>query len=208
MSRPRAVDLFTGEGGWAAHLRDAGFDVVGVDIKPRSRDYPEGVEYVQADIREIDGRQFRGARVVVASPMCNGFSEANRVFNPHLSRPEPADIALFLHALRVIQEAAPAGFPNRDQMEHDFFWAVENVKGAVPFFEVFLGDPRFAHRPWFLWGNFPDFLLPTSRLPKKTGDLAGPHAARVYGAARRAKIPGELARPFARACADALGVVS
>jgi hypothetical protein len=203
-ARPLAVDLFTGEGGWARHLHAAGFRVVGIDLKRKPKEYPDGIEYVQADIRKVDGQAYRGARVVVASPMCNGFSEANAVFNPHLARPEPDDVALFLHALRVIQEAAPEGFPNRDKMPHPFFWAVENVKGALPFFEPFVGGPKVAARPWFVWGNFPGFLLDSSRLPKKTGDVAGPLAQRVYGAARRAKIPGELAGPFAGACMEGL----
>lgn len=72
MSRPRLLDLFCGAGGAAMGYHRAGFDVVGVDIKPQKH-YPfefhqgDALEYVAAHGHEYD--------VIHASPPCQGYSE-------------------------------------------------------------------------------------------------------------------------------------
>ena len=205
MTEPLCIDLFCGDGGWTDAFLDAGFRVVGYDVVRRRR---YRGELVLQDVRTIAGRSLARWRpaVVVASPPCQGFSEARvnpdgrsarghdgRYLHDHgidtgpsdagLLRPAPADLELVLHTLRVIREAAPR------------FWAVENVRGAMGWFEPMLGPPRFANKPWYVWGTFPTFLLRKDYLGDKS---------RFRSAALRARIPGDLARPLARAIMDAL----
>lgn len=192
-TRPLAIDLFCGYGGWAQGLLAAGYRVVGFDNEPRCAKHYPG-EFVLADVALLDGSKFRGAHVVVASPPCQRFSEAraNRTTDP----PRFEDLRLLRAAIRFIREAQPA------------HWAVENVRGAVPWFSALLGPPRLNQRPFYLWGEFPGFLMQRQGLRKmgwvyredkgkwyqKTGKDNG-RDPRV-----RAKLPIELTQPFAEAC--------
>lgn len=69
----RALDLFCGAGGVSVGLERAGFDVVGVDIKPQPRH--RGGRFVQADALEysLDGFDF-----IWASPPCQAFTAYKR----------------------------------------------------------------------------------------------------------------------------------
>jgi hypothetical protein len=75
VTRPILLDLFCGLGGASRGYQDAGFDVVGVDIKPQP-DYP--YELVQGDAVVYllqHGRQFDA---VHASPPCQASSAATK----------------------------------------------------------------------------------------------------------------------------------
>ena len=72
--KPLALDLFAGGGGACIGMQRAGFEVVGIDIKPHPN-YPR--HFIQADIHNlpvsIDDFQF-----VWASPPCQLFSVSSR----------------------------------------------------------------------------------------------------------------------------------
>jgi len=74
--RPRLLDLFCGAGGAAVGYHRAGFDVVGVDIKPQPR-YP--FMFVQGDALEFAARNGRHFDAIHASPPCQRFTVMQRV---------------------------------------------------------------------------------------------------------------------------------
>jgi len=107
--RPLLLDLFCGAGGAAMGYHRAGFDVVGVDIKPQPH-YP--FEFVMADALELMRLRWRDGRydAIHASPPCQAYS-------PHLRhRARPSD--RLIEPIRALLKAT--GLP----------YVIENVKGA------------------------------------------------------------------------------
>lgn len=102
--KPRLLDLFCGAGGASRGYQQAGFYVVGVDIKPQPR--YAGDEFVQADAMTYP---LGGFDAIHASPPCQHYSTATRDAGLH---PD-------LYALTRDRLVA-AGVP----------YAIENVMGA------------------------------------------------------------------------------
>ena len=110
--KPRLLDLFCGAGGAAMGYHRAGFEVVGVDIKPQPR-YP--FEFVQADVLDI----FSGGRrllvfpsfidAIHASPPCQAYAGLSNKDGRHPELIEP---------VRELLQAT--GLP----------YVIENIEGA------------------------------------------------------------------------------
>ena len=207
MSAPRCLDLFCGRGGWTRGFLDAGYEVTGIDILPRHPMYPAEATYIQADLRGYDAGT--GWDVIVASPPCQGFSLCNiRGGASARELRARAAMSLVYTAYRVIRQAHPR------------YWAVENVRGAVRWFRPLLGEPSYTDQTWYLWGEFPPWLMSTAnRHYKGTGgrNKAGMHtfivrtgseAGRVTrnyrttwgNPAEIATVPYDIARGLAEAC--------
>lgn len=77
--KPRLLDLFCGAGGAAMGYHRAGFEVVGVDIKPQPR-YP--FEFIQDDaIRYASCGDMRQYAAIHASPPCQAYSWSAKRWN-------------------------------------------------------------------------------------------------------------------------------
>ena len=111
MSRSRSgltvLDLCTGAGGEAVGLEAAGFDcAAAVEIDAAAcntlRDNRRKWKVLEVDVREINGRDFRGVDLVAAGVPCPPFSIAGK----QLGHEDERD--LFPEAIRIITAARPA----------------------------------------------------------------------------------------------------
>jgi len=113
-AKPRLLDLFCGAGGASMGYHRAGFDVVGVDIKPQPR-YP--FDFIRSDWLDVLTVSFLGEiDLIHASPPCQAYSDLARRNGNADQHPRWIDV------LREMLDAA-----NRP-------WIIENVEGA-PLFE-------------------------------------------------------------------------
>jgi DNA (cytosine-5)-methyltransferase 1 len=74
----RLLDLFCGAGGASKGYAEAGFEVVGVDLKHGKR-YP--FEYLRQDVMSLDIDFLRSFDVIHASPPCQLFSSTKHLRN-------------------------------------------------------------------------------------------------------------------------------
>lgn len=108
--KPRILDLFCGAGGAGMGYARAGFEVVGVDVKPQPR-YP--FEFYQADAMTFP---LDGFDAIHASPPCQLFTRAGSLREAQGGTSSKTDLLTpTLLRLRAV------GVP----------WVVENVEGAA-----------------------------------------------------------------------------
>ncbi len=146
--KPLCIDLFCGLGGWAQGFLAEGYEVIGFDIE--RHDYGTGGypgQLVLQDVLTLDGRQFRGARVIVASPPCQAYSYRAMPWKRAKALPPPSN-ELFDACFRIAREA---GVPI----------VVENVKGAQPW----VGRAKWHYGSYYLWGDVPA-LMPSAKVVK------------------------------------------
>lgn len=136
--RPLLLDLFCGAGGAAMGYHRAGFDVLGVDIKPRPS-YP--FPFVQADaLQFLASANLSSVAAIHASPPCQAYSAMRLMWNARQDHPD------LLAPTRAALQAA--GKP----------WVIENVPGApmAPMFQMCgsafglgTGDFELRRHRWF-----------------------------------------------------------
>lgn len=128
MTAPLLLDLFSGAGGAATGYHRAGFEVVGVDVKPQPR-YP--FEFHQADAMTYP---LDGFDAIHASPPCQDHTRSYV--------PREHGTGWMLAATR--ERLAASGVP----------WVIENVPGAPMRVDLKLcgcmfGLPRLKRERWF-----------------------------------------------------------
>ncbi len=148
MSKPLLLDLFCGAGGAAMGYHRAGFDVVGVDIKPQPH-YP--FEFAQADAMTFP---LKGFDVIHASPPCQRYTRCT----PPQHRDKHADL-LEPVSLRLQAVGVP--------------YAIENVPDArtilrepIMLCGTMFGLPTLRHRYFEIRPNSELALLPACAHPR------------------------------------------
>jgi len=136
--------------GWTAGIAKC-MGMEGPERNPPTQllEYPG--ELVLQDVLTIDGRQFRNADCIVASPPCQFFSYCAMPWSRAKElaaavRGDPArlekELALFKACFRIQRQASESRGRNIPLV-------VENVKGAQPW----VGRARAAFGSYFLWGD-------------------------------------------------------
>jgi len=198
MTRPLAIDLFCGLGGWTSVLLAEGYDVIGFDIERHvygEHRYP--AQLVIQDVLTLHGSQFRDAALIVASPPCQAYSYRAMPWKRAKALPPP-DNSLFDACFRIQREAIEAA-------GHHIPLVVENVRGAQPW----VGRARWNFGSFYLWGDVPA-LMPLRMTdgikqggtwwhdPDSISRISGSGSpARRMGSAMIAKIPEPLSRHIA-----------
>jgi len=210
-SKPLAIDLFCGLGGWTEGLLAENYFVIGFYTeRHRYGDAKYPAQLVLQDVLTLHGRQFKDACLIVASPPCQGYSYRAMPWKRAKALPPP-DNSLFDACFRIQREAIEAA-------GHFIPLVVENVRGA----QKWVGRSRWAWGSFHLWGDVPALMPMAKALPKVGGfswsDFGKPgykaqafngtaeRAIKVHGfrfarkaaSAMIAKIPLPLARYIAR----------
>lgn len=157
MSRPLAIDLFCGLGGWTDGLLALGYRVIGYDIEEHAYgDERYRGELVIQDVLTIHGSAFKDAALIVASPPCQFFSYAAMPWSRAKAlaaevRADPErlakELALFNACFRIQREASEAAGRHIPMV-------VENVRGAIPW----VGRSRGSFGSFHLWGDVPALM--------------------------------------------------
>ena len=151
MSRPLAIDLFCGLGGWTEGLLAEGYRVVGFDIERHvygEARYP--AQLVLQDVLTIHGGQFKDAALIVASPPCQAYSYRAMPWK-RAKALQPPDNSLFEACFRIQREACEAAGRHIPMV-------VEDVLGA----QKWVGRARWHFGSFYLWGDVPA-LMPSTR---------------------------------------------
>lgn len=176
MTKPLAIDLFCGLGGWTEGFLAEGYGVIGFDIERR----PYAGQLVLQDVLTLHGSQFKKAAVIVASPPCQAYSYRAMPWG-----------SLWLEHSRMDDDGAPAGnYQGKDPVFNDLFYAclriareagvpviIENVKGA----QKHVGPARWHFGSFYLWGDVPALMPFAQHLSKDHGLLRSQADTRGVG---------------------------
>lgn len=184
----KMLDCFCGMGGVSDGFAKEGYDVTGIDIVDAPKILSYKHKFIQADMLELDGKEFQGYDVIWGSPPCREFTPLVDCFSHRWKKPPNLDEGLeTVNAfLKFVESAKPK------------IWIMENhprLAQHIPIKPIFKGKLSKGMRRVF-WGNFPSFLLLGSMKPS-IWQAYNNHKTRSWD---RAKIPLACSLAFARAC--------
>jgi hypothetical protein len=166
--RKHFLDLFSGFGGASeAFTQDLGnWTVLRIDNNPLLSGVPftviDDIKLLANDLNPggMFPRTLEKIECIWASPPCVAFSNAYSSpksihIREHGIESYKPDMSLLIAAMEIIETVKPK------------YWVIENVVGAIRYFQEFLGEPRQIIGPYVLWGNFPILDLDESSLTSK-----------------------------------------
>ena len=204
----KMLDMFCGKGGCSDGFALEGFDVTGIDVEDAPNKLGYKHRFIQANIMDLKGEDFRGYDVVWGSPPCRNFSELCRIYGSTWKNPPDPQkgLELVYAFLKFAEDAQPK------------LWMMENVAGLTRYYKekphtvtyLSVGRNGMGKKHAF-WGNFPLVLIPKDtkhiityhkiingkRCPK-------PVSKSKLSAWENAMIPLACSRAFACACREAL----
>lgn len=191
----KVLDLFSGFGGWSQAFYSAGHEVMRIENNPLLENVANTHLICVKEFRDaIIARQERGyilqsPDVIMASPPCYEFSLAYGAPRGKAQRAgeefEPS-MELLEVTLDIINLLKPK------------YWVIENVVGAIKYFEDYLGEPKQKLGAYVLWGNFPTISLAEKLPTKKSKDKRHSPLRSNY----RAEIPLPLSMGLLRAIVE------
>ena len=135
----KVLDLCCGRKGVTKEFLKAGHEVVTVDINPKFN--PD----IIADINNLHLESLGDYDLIWASPVCTEYSKISmpKSWKCNGGKHTLPDMRLFLNCYRIIRYLNPR------------YWVIENVRGAIPYFRLVLGEPAKRIGSRILWGEFP-----------------------------------------------------
>ena len=163
----RCLDLCAGFGGFSqAFVDHPHWEVMRIDNNPLLAE----VEHMEIiDIFEFRdtlanmlarGYHPQKPDLIVASPPCTAFSLGYYSPRSQYSREgrleeyDP-DMSILNCVLDIVEMLQPR------------YYIIENVRGAIRYFEPILGKPRQSIKSWYFWGNYPTIVADIDKLPLK-----------------------------------------
>jgi len=146
----KMIDVFSGLGGASeAFVRHPGWEVLRIENNPLLSGVPETTI--------MDAREFK--------KIISGFKDEIGVVDLMWFSPPCRDFSLGFNSPRAIAARMKEEYhPSMELVDlclelvdiiQPRFFVIENVRGAIEFFEPILGPPRQIIGSFFLWGNFP-----------------------------------------------------
>lgn len=151
----RGIELYSGLGGWSDGLVEAGFGMVGVEIREDLAVLYRHPVLI-ADVRDLNPLWFRGFDIIIGSPPCRDFSAqarcAYRKGNPWKIPPDPEG-----HGMELVN-----AFLNIVKIAKPRYWLMENVVNLTKYLDLsYRMRVKIAGGKWrCFWGEFPDFVVP------------------------------------------------
>lgn len=139
------LDLCAGLGGASQAMKPPRWRVITVDNDPRFD------PTICIDVRTW---HYNGPTpdLIWASPPCTEFARLSMPWSQKYQTTMP-DLSIMLACKRLIHEIHPR------------WWILENVRGARPFFEPYLGNVKAIYSAFYLWGSWPPLgPIPQQRL--------------------------------------------